>query len=376
MKISNIVTAGLIASGLPALSHAQGSVTLYGVLDESIQYVHNTAGANSQISLQKSNWLVTRWGLQGSEPISAFTNVIFQLESGFDNNTGKLGGSGQLFGRYALVGVTNSTYGEFRAGRQPIILGTLVSPVQPNWHYAYSTAPGDVDIADGSVRMNNALTWYSPNWAGLKLGAQYSFGNVAGATGSDQSYAFAANYTAGQMQAAVGYIHVDNGNPNGSVRGTGNAGGVFFSPVNSAYSTASNYNIMRAGASYSVGPVILGGYYSYSEYVPDGYSHFRQSEIYNNYSVYAFWQMTPVWSSMIGADYMRSHGDSSATYRSALLAGGYALSKSTQLYASLAYGRASGQNGHGPAQAVIADSWAAAGSTSQTLAFLGIDHRF
>jgi predicted porin len=377
MKISVLSAAILVACGpLPMLARAQSTVTLYGVLDESIQYVHNTNGASSQLGLQRSNWLVTRWGIQGTEPISSTTNVIFQLESGFDNNTGRMAGGNQLFSRYALVGLTNTTYGEFRAGRQPIILGTIVSPVQPNWHFAYSTAPGDVDIADGSIRMNNEITWFSPNWDGVTLGAQYSFGNVAGAMGSDQSYSFAANYTAGQMQVAAGFIHVDNGNAVLSERGTGNAGGVFFSPVNSAYTTASSFDIVRTGAAYTVGPVTLGGYYSYSEYVPDGFSTFKGSESYNNFSAYAFWQMNARWSSMIGFDYMRTHGDSAAMYRTAVVSAGFALSKRTELYASAGYGRASGQNGLGAARAVIGDDWPAAGNASQGLAFVGIDHRF
>jgi predicted porin len=358
------------------LAHAQSTVTLYGVLDESIQYVHNTAGQQNQISMQQGNWLLSRWGVTGSEDIGNGTKVIFTLESGFNLNNGAFASSNQIFNRAAYVGFSNPHYGDFTFGRQLNIMYTVITPVQCNWYYGFCAAPGDVDMADGGIRLNNAATWMSPVWSGLQLAAQYSFGNVAGSVGSDQTYSLAASYTSSTLKAAAGYIHIDNGNPVGSVRGTGNNGTIFFSAVNAAYMTASSYDVARAAASYTIGSVTLGGYYSFSEYVADGYSVFKKSERYNNASLYAYWMMTPAWSSEFAVDYMRSRGDSSATYKTAVASLGYSLSKTTQLYASVAYGHAAGQNGAGVAQAVIGDSWAAAGASWQTLAFVGIDHRF
>jgi predicted porin len=175
---------------------------------------------------------------------------------------------------------------------------------------------------------------------------------------------------------AGGYIHSDNGNPVFSERGTGSATGLFYTPVNGAYATAKSFNIARAGLSYGIGPVTLGGYYSFSEYLPDGWSTFSKAERYNNASVFAYWQATPSWALEAGYDFLKSHGDSSATYQQASATASYSLSKVTMLYGSFAYGHASGNNGAGPAQAVIADSWALAGKSQQELVMLGIAHQF
>lgn len=355
---------------------SQSSVTLYGELDETIQYVHNTGGQHSQISLQGSQVGTNKWGLKGTEDLGGGLQAVFRLENGFDINTGKAKQGGALFGRYAYAGLKSDTYGTILAGRQYDALMDLVYPVQPNDYGYYFTAPGDVDNADGSARVNSEVKWLSPDWAGFRAVAAYSLGGVAGSVGSGQSYSLATSYTRGSLMLAGGYSHADQGNPTLSTRGTSSFGSLFLSPVNEAYSSAKAINIARAGAKYSFGPVTLGGYYSYSEYLADAYSKFKSAERYNNGSIYAVWTITPAVLVQVGYDLMKSHGDSSATYNQATLMADYLLSKQTDVYASASYGHASGQNGAGAAQAVIADSYPAAGNASQTLVFLGMRHRF
>ncbi|MBC8751868.1 MULTISPECIES: porin [Paraburkholderia] len=369
-----LVAAGSFAACSPAFS--QSSVTLYGELDESIQYVHNTGGQHSQISLQGGQIGTNKWGLKGAEDLGGGLQAVFRLENGFDINNGKAKQGGALFGRYAYVGMKSDSYGTILAGRQYDTLMDLVYPVQPNNYLYYFTTPGDVDNSDGNARINSQVKWLSPVWSGFRVAAAYSFGGVAGSMGSGQTYSFATSYTAGPLMLAAGYSHADQGNPTLSTRGTSTYGSLFLSPVNEAYSTAKAINIARAGAKYSIGPVTLGGYYSYSEYLPDAYSKFRIAERYNNGSIYANWNITPFVLVQVGYDLLKSHGDSSATYNQVTLTGDYLLSKRTDVYASASYGHASGHNGLGVAQAVIADSFPAAGNASQTLVFLGMRHRF
>ncbi|CAG4890015.1 porin [Paraburkholderia saeva] len=186
----------------------------------------------------------------------------------------------------------------------------------------------------------------------------------------------AANYAAGPLTLAGGYFHSDNGNGAQSTRGTGSATGIFFTPVNSAYSSAGRFNIARTGVAFNAGNVTVGGYYSFSGYLPDGFSTFSQAERYNNGEVFVFWQATPATSFELGYDYLKSHGDSSATCHQLTLAADYLPGKRTDLYASASYGHASGSNGSGAAQAVIADSYADPGTSHQELLIVGIRHRF
>ncbi len=92
--------------------------------------------------------------------------------------------------------------------------------------------------------------------------------------------------------------------------------------------------------------------------------------------MFALWQVTALTQLEFGYDYMKSHGDSSATYQQATIAADYQLSKRTDLYASASYGHASGNNGEGVAQAVIADSYINSGKATQEIAMVGIRHRF
>ena len=176
--------------------------------------------------------------------------------------------------------------------------------------------------------------------------------------------------------AAAGYYHVDNGHVPGTTRGSLTTDGNIYSPVNAAYLTASAVNIARIGANYKIGQVIIGGYYSYSEYLADAASAFKNSERYNNGSVFAMWQFTPAASFEVGYDYLKSHGDYAATYNQITACADYAFSKRTDVYVSLGYGHASGTNGAGKAQAVIADTYPDAGNSSQEIVIAGIRHKF
>jgi predicted porin len=355
---------------------AQSSVTLYGSLDNTIQYVHNTGGHSSLWSLQGGQIGTNKWGFRGVEDLGGGLETVFQLENGFDINTGKAKQGGAEFGRMAYVGLKSDTYGALLAGRQYDALTDLVFAAQPNYYLYYFTAPGDVDNADTNARNNNLVKWLSPNWSGLQASATYAFGGVAGAMGSGQSYSAALSYGSGPFLVAGGYSHADNGNAVLSTRGTSTFGSLFFTPVNSAYASAKAINIARVSTKYTIGAVTLGGYYSYSEYLPDGFSTFHNAERYNNGSIYAVWKITPSILTQVGYDLLKSHGDSSATYNQFTVAGDYLLSKRTDVYASTSYGRASGHNGLGVAQAVIADSYPAAGNASQTLVMVGMRHRF
>ncbi|AMV47830.1 porin [Paraburkholderia caribensis] len=374
MKLSRKLLLAAYLLSIAYNSSAQSSVTIYGIIDDSIQYVHNTDGKSNQIGLQSGQFSVSHWGLKGNEDLGGGLSTNFTLESGFDINSGALTGS--LFGRQAFVGLKSDRYGTVTVGRQYDAVEDLTYEVQPNSYGYYFTTPGDVDNADASVRINNAIKWASPAIAGFQAEAMYAFGGVAGSTGSGQSYSAAFLYTHGPLKMAAGYLHIDNGNAVTSTRGVTTAGSLFFSPVNEAYASASKINIGRAGLSYAIGPVTLGGYYSYSEYLSDASSKFSGAERYNNGSIYAVWQVNPATYLQTGYDYLKSHGDSSATYQQVTLAADYLLSKRTDVYASASYRHASGKNGLGSAQAVIADSYAAAGTSTQELVMLGFRHRF
>ena len=125
----------------------------------------------------------SRWVLKGAEDLGGGLKAVFNLENGFNPNNGALTG-GLMFERRASVGLSSTTYGTVVVGRQQDTLNDLVLPVQPNYWLEYFTAPGDVDNADGTARVNSAVKWTSVKWRGIQAAVMYGFGGQAGATGS------------------------------------------------------------------------------------------------------------------------------------------------------------------------------------------------
>lgn len=358
-------------------ANAQSTVTLYGVLDTGLMYIHNSGGHSTQVAMTSGAQSGPRFGLKGAEDLGGGLKAIFQIENGFNSTNGKLGQGGRMFGRQAFVGLRGDSWGTVTFGRQYDPTVDLVQPVSgDNWLGGFFTSPGDIDNADNSIRISNAVKWVSPNWSGLKMETMYSFGGVAGSVGSGQTYSGGASYSNGALSLAAAYLHIDNGNTTLSTRGVTSADSLFNSSVNNAYASARSINITRAGGNYVVGQFTLGGYYSFSQYNPDARSTFVNSEKYHNFEVYSVWQVSPALQAQIGYDYLTSHGDSSAKQNTFSIGADYFLSKRTDVYTVLSYAKASGRNGMGAAQAVIGSNDVDSGSDKQGLILVGLRHKF
>lgn len=379
MKLTrSIVTQGFYrGSALAALmvasqsSHAQGSVTLYGIIDNSVQYINDSNRSGAQIGLANSNASAERLGFRGIEELGTGIRAIFQLENGFNVDTGALKNGGRLFGRQAYVGIEDDRFGAITLGRQYDAIKDLVEPLSGDvW-----LTPGDVDDAYASIRMSNVVKWTSPQSFPLHAVVAYSFGGVSGSTGSGQTYSAALGYSFKSVNLAGGYLHIDNGNAATSTRGITTADSLYSSVVNSAYLSASTIDIVRAGGTYTFGPFSAMSYLSLSRYGPDGHSSFKTPEFYRDGSIILGWQITPATTFRAGYERLQANGDSKANYNQFTLACFYAFSKRTDVYLMETYERASGNNGLGPAQAVVSDT-GITGSSSVVLSIIGIRHRF
>ena len=366
---------GLVAAG--SAVHAQSTVTLYGIVDTGIAYVHNSGGNSTQFTTMSGSLAGSRWGLKGSEDLGGGLKAVFQLENGFDPANGKLGRSDRIFDRQAFVGLADPTLGTVTFGRQ---YDPVVDQVQPltgdNYFGAMFAPPGDFDNYDNSIRIDNSVKWVSPSWGGLTVEALYAFGGVAGAVGSGQSYGAALGYNRGPFSLAAGYLHVDYGNARLVTRPASTADSLFNSAVNSAYASARSVNSARVGGQYVLGSVTLGAAYSFTQYNPDAASAFVSSEKYQNASAFGIWQAAPNVSLGVGYNYTKTSGDSSAKYHMVSIGADYNLSKRTDVYVVAGYTHASGQNGAGPAQAVVGSYDIDAGRSSQIITVAGLRHAF
>jgi predicted porin len=379
MKKFALTSLSLALLGAAGAAHAQSSVTLYGVLDDSIQYINNNNvnGSNKDsIALAAGNLQGNRWGLKGTEDLGGGLKAIFQLENGFNPNNGKLGQGSREFGRQAYVGLQSDQFGTVTIGRQYDPVVDLVQAVTADNYWGSTfTTPSDVDNNDNSSRTSNAIKYTSNTYAGFQFEAMYAFGGVAGSTGEGQTWSGAATYANGPFSVAAGYIRMDNGSDTLAGRAAGWSGtsdGTFNS-INLPYETAKSIGIASIGAQYVIGPVTAGLRYSNAQYKPDAFSAFTSTERYNVGAGFVNYQLTP--AALLGLGYTFTHGSGngeSASYNQISLGGDYNLSKRTDVYLVGAWQRASGTG----ATATVADYDSESASNSQAIVSLGIRHKF
>jgi predicted porin len=109
--------AGLLfcLQSVAASDGGAGTVTLYGVLDTSLEVTDPGSGWTPR--LDSGAYRGSRVGLRGSEPLGNGTDLLFTLENGFSSVDGTLQTPGVLFNRQAWIGARNA-WGEVRFGRQ------------------------------------------------------------------------------------------------------------------------------------------------------------------------------------------------------------------------------------------------------------------
>ena len=364
--------------------HAQNSVTLYGVLDTSLAFVHNDGGKNTAQALS-GNLSGNRWGLKGAEDLGSGLSAIFALESGFDPNTGKSNQGGRLFGRQAFVGLDHKQYGTFTVGRQYTPTTDMVAGITGDNYGAAFVTPGDVDNFDNSIRVNNAVKYVSPTFGGLQAEAMYALGGQAGATSSGSSWGGALAFNRGPLALAGSYEYYNGGAVTNGVRtfSTATADSPFYSSVNQGYASAKSIKIARAAAQYTLDKAILGIAYGHVEYTHDGASVFNTTQKFNTASVAAAYNWTPSFLTALGYSFTKSSGDSSARYNQVSILGDYSISKRTDFYVIGGWQHASGttRSADGasivPAQATVGDyAYTGANQAAQEFAAIGIRHKF
>ncbi|MEK7886156.1 porin [Burkholderia contaminans] len=385
MKKLALSTLSLALLGAAGAAQAQSSVTLYGVIDTSITYVHGNNGqGNNAWSMGSGNLQGSRFGLKGAEDLGGGLKAIFQLENGFDSTSGALGQGKRMFGRQAFVGLQSDQYGTLTLGRQYDPIVDLVQGVTAdNYFGSVFATPGDVDNNDNSLRVSNAIKYTSPVFAGFQVEGMYALGGVAGKTGAGQTWSVAAAYNNGPVGVAAGYFYANNPTPAAGARagwGSTTSDNIVDGPINAGYVSAKSIGIAQVAGQYAFGPVTFGLGYSNAQYKPDASSGFGSTEKYNTGRAFVTYQVTPPLLLGLGYSYTKASGNTDAKYHQVSLGGDYSLSKRTDIYLVGAYQHASGTqlNADGTTSAAQASvgSYGIAGTKSQELVALGLRHKF
>ena len=268
MKKSLLAIA--VAAALPGFAQAQSSLTMFGVLDASLQWGNSDANSSytitpatpasaalnaagvpvvtpakpasvaksagsSGFTLANGVGMGSRFGVRGSEDLGGGMRAIFTLEHRFDVTDGDTSGSGstgrgdttnnKFWNGQAWVGLS-SGWGQVTAGRQytPIFWALYPADFTEYRYYNNWAAPTGSTIAtlipQGPVRLDNSISYKSPTFGGLTVYAVYAFGeNIAagtgGATGTDtlgtgDVYGIAAGWQLGGLYIGGGYHSIDS----------------------------------------------------------------------------------------------------------------------------------------------------------------------
>ncbi|WP_374257403.1 porin [Aquabacterium sp.] len=218
MKKTLLALAAIAAS---SAAFAQSSVTLYGVMDASVESVKANGSTVTRVS--SDNLATSRIGFKGTEDFGGGLKANFALESALKADTGAQGNSARFFDRAAWVGIAGG-FGDIRLGRIDTPIGDIAGNVLSAQAYDDLKIVG-TRAGDAHRRADNAITYFLPAIVpGLTASLQYStaIGNSSSFVGADKktagaevsgttsnnygkAYGLAVKYVAGPLSAGLGY---------------------------------------------------------------------------------------------------------------------------------------------------------------------------
>ena len=318
MKKTLLAIAALAAT---SGAFAQSSLTIYGVLDASLERINADKGITR---VSSDNLSSSRLGFKGTEDIGGGLKAGFVLEHNVKVDTGAAGNT-RMWDRAAWVGLSGS-FGELRLGRQDSSIGDIAGNVLSAQTYDDFKFTG-TRAGDKYRREDNAITYILPVFVpGLTAQVQYSTNvGVSATTGTEtagstedqgKAWGLSVKYAAGPFAAGLGYLSAKDE----TVSVTANAG--------------EKGDAVLVYAGYDFGVAKVTGYYD------------NESKLYagnKRFSLYGAKVSVPVTGefTLIGGLSQAKNASAASTDNdSALmfsLKGIYALSKRTSVYGMLSY---------------------------------------
>lgn len=343
--------AAALAGTLCTAAQAQSSVTLYGVIDTNLEFLNHADAAGGSLVRENSGGLSnSRFGFKGTEDLGGGMSAFFVLESGFNGNDGTAATAGEIFNRTAAVGLA-SPFGALSAGLQYTAMYDILEQYDPMIYaqqYTWFPTTGSADSFSFKARLPNSVK-YVDKIGGWTAIADYSFG---GTTSFQSSAAYGAGleYDMGTFAAALAYDY-----RNGAIDSSNN------------WTKSRNWS---ASFRQEVGDgTLLGGYEHYL------YNPTKSASVSSALGFGGFrYRFTSAFTLTTALYYQMNRTADVSNSWMGVVSGDYALSKRTDLYATVAYA-ASTRNGDGSFTPVgVTDATAFA--DNQTGVTLGIRHRF
>jgi len=343
MKKSLVALAVIGAFSSAAM--AQSSVTVYGVIDISANYTTNQdAKGGSVWSLGDSGAIGdagqgamsgSRWGLKGEEDLGGGSKALFKVESGFTVNNGQSDQQGQLFGRQAFVGLSNTNMGQVTVGRQYGTMTDVAFDFDPLGVGNYMANEWEVFLF--GVRFDNTIK-YQNTWGPVQLNVQYSLGGQSGSNTIGDTVGFSLKYNQGPLGLAGAYQQSTDANSNKLTAATADVTYNFGSGT-----VYGNYYNVKSDAGFAKKPNSTGGPLAYTSMfinntgLPD-----RTDDLWVVGMSYNF---TPAVTLTVAYmdDKIKQAVAGDGSMKSAYALVEYHLSKRTEVYANLDNSTVSGQ---------------------------------
>ena len=205
MKKTTLPLALLAVFSTSAL--AQSNVSIYGVVDAGL--VRESGGpAGTVTNLSSGIASGSRIGFKGKEDLGGGVAAIFQIENGFNADTGAAGQGGVLFGRQAFVGLTGK-FGAVTLGRQYTpYYKTLRDIGDPFGAVSLAGRAGNLFVTN--TRADNMVEYVSPSFAGIRADLAYGAGEVAGDSSKNRMLGGSIGYAGGPFTAQLAYHRIEN----------------------------------------------------------------------------------------------------------------------------------------------------------------------
>jgi predicted porin len=204
MKKSLIALAALMTTGAAL---AQSNVTLYGRVDLSVgnlkDKVKNTS--TTQMFQGGDGGLTTsRWGLRGTEDLGGGLKAAFKLENRFNPDTGA--SQDPYFKGESSLSLMGG-FGEVKLGRSNTVYKDVrdLGESRDVFDSAFTASSNGVFKSGGDYasRVDNKISYYSPNMGGFYAGIDVSLDEKAGV--SQDKYAFKAGYKQKEFEVALAH---------------------------------------------------------------------------------------------------------------------------------------------------------------------------
>lgn len=224
-----IATLGAFAGSAMA-----ADITISGRIDTGLNFHDQEVKALGETTVDQNTFQMksgqssgSRITIKGAEELGNGMKAGFILENGFEGDDGSFDSNGddKLFGREAIV-YLEGDFGHFSMGR----VGSLSSGLG-SYNVVYGFAPwgtgwGDYAGNKGQFmlgdrgRMNNTITYRSPEFAGVQIFAQYSLEAATqedDQSGNNKRYAgLGASYKLGAFSTGLVVDTIMNGNDDDS----------------------------------------------------------------------------------------------------------------------------------------------------------------